>query len=380
MRTHRMFRSLAVVAALVVVLRVAATAAGAGVGPRDRDRDRNRAIAVGDILVTAGTEVDGPLLGVDGDATIAGTVDGDAFVVRGDLVVQKGGEVDGNVVVLRGDARINGTVDGDVVVIGGSAVVSGSATVDGDVVSTKSPRVAAGAKVSGDVQHVNIARALATLGFGLLVFWWIATTLSTAVFGALLLLVIPRGMEAGAAAGRSKSQWWVSLLVGIGLVIGIPVLAAVAIGSLLGLPLGLGLLGALGMMHGLGYVAGAFFLGRCILKTPKNRFGAFFVGWAILRVLALLPAVGMLVWVLAVTYGIGTLAVAGFRAGRARPRADDDGPPAVPAPGSPPAADVAPEPAPTLEPVGAPAAPTAPAAPAAADPAPEGGTAPETTE
>lgn len=334
MRRNRRVWSATLVAGFVLLLiAVAALPAGAADGPGGRG-DRNRRIAVGDVTVTAGETVDGPLVAIDGRATVGGLVDGDAFVVRGDLVVRTGGEVDGDVLVIRGDARIAGRVDGDVIVLRGRAVVRDGAVVRGDVMSTDDPRVAKGARVRGDVKHIDVAGILGALGAGLLIFWWIAVTISTAVLGTLLLALVPRGFEASAAVGRSAKQWWIAALVGIGLVIALPILGVVAVSSLLGLPFGLGLLGALGLVHAIGYIAGAFFLGRCILKTPKNRFGAFFVGWAILRVGALAPGLGVLVWIVAAVYGLGTLAVAGFRAGQV-PRVHPD-----PTVGPPPAAGV----------------------------------------
>lgn len=333
MRTHRIRWSALWVAALtLLVIVTAALPAGAGAGPRDRG-DRNRRIAVGDIRIAPGEVADGPLVGVDGDTRVAGTVDGDAFVVRGDLVVASAGRVDGAVLVVRGDVRIAGRVDGDVLVLGGRAVVAAGARVGGDVMSTDDPRVARGAVVRGDVEHIDVPGILGALGAGLLLFWWLAVTISTAVLGALLLALLPRGLEAGAAVGRSGRQWWIAALVGLGLVIALPIVGVIGVSSLVGLPFGLGVLGALGLVHAVGYVAGAFFLGRCILKAPKNRFGAFFVGWAILRAAALAPGVGVLVWIAAAAYGLGTLAVAGFRAGQV-PRTSLDAPtppPAAPA-------------------------------------------------
>jgi hypothetical protein len=86
----------------------------------------------------------------------------------------------------------------------------------------------------------------------------------------------------------------------------------------------------MGFVHALGYVAGAFFLGRAILKPPRNRWSAFFLGWGILRVLAMLPGIGVLVWVAAAVYGIGTLSVVAVRAGQV-PRGTPDAAPEAPA-------------------------------------------------
>ena len=317
MQTHRpLLRTLAGVALALVLVALTALPAAAGTGGGGRT-GHNRRIAVGDTTVVTGEVVDGPMIGIDGNARIEGQVDGTAIVLRGDVVVTADGIVDGDVVVARGDATILGTVKGNVVVLGGRAVLGANAVVRGDVRSTKTPRVQRGARVTGTVQHVNVPGIIAALGAGILLFWWIAVTLSTALLGVLVLALVPRSLDAANAVGRDPKRWWQALLVGAGLVVGLPVLGVAAVSTVLGLPFGLGLLGALGILQALGYIAGSYFLGRTILRAPKNRFGAFFVGWGILRVVAIVPLLGVLVWFAASLYGLGMLAVAAFRAGQA---------------------------------------------------------------
>ena len=79
-------------------------------------------------------------------------------------------------------------------------------------------------------------------------------------------------------------------------------------------PLGLGLLAALGLIYALGYGATAWIVGRRILREPTAWVLAFLVGWGILRVLALIPILGGLVWFAAVVFGLGALVVAIWRA------------------------------------------------------------------
>ena len=64
----------------------------------------------------------------------------------------------------------------------------------------------------------------------------------------------------------------------------------------------------------LGYGAAAWVLGRSILREPTAWVVAFLAGWAILRVAALVPILGGLVWFAAVVVGLGALAVAIWRA------------------------------------------------------------------
>ena len=53
---------------------------------------------------------------------------------------------------------------------------------------------------------------------------------------------------------------------------------------------------------------------RRILREPTAWILAFLVGWGILRVLALIPILGGLVWFAAVVFGLGALLVAIWRA------------------------------------------------------------------
>ena len=317
MQRRRILSLVAVAAVLVAVASVLGplvATAGAGTGPRDRE-DRNRRIAVGDVFVDPGETVDGPLIAVDGQAVIEGTVDGSAFLVKGDVRVRDGGFVDGDVFVVKGDAVISGKVDGDIVALRGRVIVREGGTVTGDVSSTESPRVERGGRVQGEVHDINLGSILRSIGVGLLVFWWVAVTASTLVLGAVILGVFPRAMEATADVGRSRS-WWHALLAGLGIVIGMPVVAFLALGTVVGLPLALGIVGAMGFVHAIGYVFGAYILGRAILKPPRSRWPAFFLGWGILRVLAILPGIGVLVWIAAAVYGIGALAIVAVRAGQ----------------------------------------------------------------
>ena len=98
--------------------------------------------------------------------------------------------------------------------------------------------------------------------------------------------------------------------------IGLPIVAVIALITIVGIPFGLGLLGALGLIHAIAYVVGALWLGRFMVKEPKSAIGAFFAGWAILRVIALIPGVGVLGWIVAVVIGGGAITIALFRSGR----------------------------------------------------------------
>jgi hypothetical protein len=102
--------------------------------------------------------------------------------------------------------------------------------------------------------------------------------------------------------------------LGLLLFFGLPILAIIALVTVVGIPLGLGLLAALLLIYALGYSAAAWILGRSIIREPTSWVVAFLGGWAILRVVALVPILGGLVWFAAVAIGLGALALAIWRA------------------------------------------------------------------
>jgi hypothetical protein len=101
----------------------------------------------------------------------------------------------------------------------------------------------------------------------------------------------------------------------------LPIVAVLMLVIVVALPLGLFMLLALALLYTIGYVAGAHAIGRLVVKAPTSRFLAFLAGWAILRVIGLVPALGGLVWVLASIFGLGVLWVASRRTAAEPPEA-----------------------------------------------------------
>jgi hypothetical protein len=332
-------QSLAVVAlALIAVVVTAAAAFGARGGSR---ADRKISIS-GDVVVASGETVHGPVATLDGSVRVAGTVTD--YVVVGDGELAVSGRVSEGVVVVHGDARISGRVGGDVVALSGRVIVSAGGSVGGDVVSRLQPRVAPGT-VDGAVKRVDLEGIFTGLIIGFLAFLWLATTISIAVLGLLFVGLFPRAADTSAAAGRR-----VAASFGWGALVGIagPLAALLVLVTIIGIPLGLGLLGALNVLAPLGYVTTALIIGRLWVKGPTTgaRIGAFFAGFGILRLVALIPGLGFLVWFVACVYGIGAVSMAAWYGGRRPPGADgrrvlDDPPPAEPPVDNPPAAEPA---------------------------------------
>jgi cytoskeletal protein CcmA (bactofilin family) len=263
--------------------------------------------------------------GHEGDAIVV--ISGDVDVPRGDTVdgivvisgdVRLAGHVTGDVFLISGDALVSGRIDGSLVTVGGQARLLPRAFVSGNVhYGDERPIVAGSAIVRGDVSKENGFDSLDFFPFlGTLIFV-IGTILSTAVLGALLLLIAPRAADAVEA--RSHERIGPMIAIGIAIAIALPVAAVIAAVTLVGLPLAFVILLALLPLAAVAYCASAWVLGRRMVKAPRNRFLAFFAGLAVLEAVGLLPIVGWLVGLAAAVFGLGLIGAA-IGAARDRPK------------------------------------------------------------
>jgi cytoskeletal protein CcmA (bactofilin family) len=253
---------------------------------------------------------------ITGDVNVPrGKVVGDVVVADGDITVA--GRVQGDVVAFSGPVRVAGTVDGTITAFANRITLLPGARVTGDVLyGDETPAIARNATVEGEVRNEGWSD-VADFPWGVVgaVAWWLAVTLSTLVVGLVLLALAPRA--AAAAFETARSSLGPVIGWGVGLFLGLPILAVIAVVTLVGIPLGVGLLLALIPLAWLGYVTSCYLLGRRIVKDPSRRYASFFAGWGILRVVALLPVLGVLAWLGAVMFGLGALFVTLWRTRRA---------------------------------------------------------------
>ena len=270
--------------------------------------ERDQVVLTGRLLVETGETVDVAVI-LDGSARIDGTVRETVFV-------------------LNGDTEITGTVEGDVIVLNGDVVVRSGAEIGGDLVTQSTPTVEDGATVRGDRSSAITRFDFDVVGFGGRVVWWIAYSVSVLVLGLLLLAFAPRLFPA--VRGAATTAIGASIGWGAGLFFLLPIGSVLLLITVVGFPLGIFTLLALAFLYTLGYVVATLGLGSRLLGSTRSRFVAFFGGWVVLRLLALIPIVGGWLWFLGSVWGLGLLAVA-IRRGHTEASADPL-PPAPPMP------------------------------------------------
>ena len=268
----------------------------------------------------------------------------DQVVLTGGLVVPEGetvqtavifngtATIDGTVaetlVVFNGRTEITGTVDEDVIVFNGAVAVRSGARVGGDIVSRQDPQIEDGATVEGSVDDLPTRWDFWDVTFVGRLAWWLAYSVSTLVLG-LVLLILARGLD---PASITSLRDRLGGTIGFGLLwlVLLPIVAVLLFVTIVGIPLGLFLLLSLALVYAIGYVVGALAIGRLVVKPPASRYLAFLAGWGAFRVLALVPFLGGLAWLLATVLGLGTLWVAARSRSEALPVATLAPPPPVP--------------------------------------------------
>jgi cytoskeletal protein CcmA (bactofilin family) len=248
-----------------------------------------------------------------------GDVAGDVLAVSGGVNVL--GRVEGDLVAVAGDVSISGTVQGDVTTVFGRATLRPDARITGDVIyGDERPAVDEGAEVGGEVREedwLDIGDApWAIIGAAAL---WIAVSLSLMVAGIVLVALLPGVADAAHRAARS--QFALTLAMGLAWGVALPAIAGLSFVSLVGIPLGIVLVLALIPTAFIGYIAACHVVGRRIMRERTHPLVAFLAGLGILRALALIPVAGALVWIPAVVVGIGALTVAAMERGGGSTRA-----------------------------------------------------------
>ena len=204
--------------AVAALLLIAAPAAQAAAQPHER------IVASGAIDVRPGERVS------------------DIAIANGPVTMR--GRTTGDLIALHGTVLIDGPVHGDVLVLSKNGVHFGPrARIGGDLTYRGTLPPGASTIVGGKTHKVNLSKAGDAFGFVTAADGWLAGTISTLLFGLLLLWLAPRAADAAFEVARSAvgpAIGW-----GIGLFIGLPLLGVIAVITLVGIPLGVGLLLAL---------------------------------------------------------------------------------------------------------------------------------------
>lgn len=260
---------------------------------------RNVALAapVGDSVRLAGaTVVVGPQSGVGGDASLAGGS------------VQVRAPVEGDLDLRAGQATIASEIGGNVDAAVESLEIAPGTVIHGDlaVAGPNPPAIPSDARVDGEISYSAPPEggmsAAGWLGR------WLLGFLALLALGAVTLAPSDWGTR---VAARIGNRFGASLLWGVVVLVAAPVAAVLLAATIVGIPLAIVVLAfytALLLLSGV-FVAvrvGAWLLARLGRSAP-SRHACLAAGALVLSLLASLPWVGWIVWLLVPMIGLGAL-------------------------------------------------------------------------
>lgn len=243
---------------------------------------------------------DSVLLKVNGNTQVAaGDTIQNAIVINGNITVA--GTVEDAVVVVKGDAVVTGTINGTISVVRGTLTLEAGSTVkDVMLVDSKLTR-ADTATVTGKLESRGLDFSF---GRGLAVFsmlWWIGMTI-VALVAAALFAWLGRKQLFGSME-TLKNDFVKCLITAVVMWILLPLGAVLILFTLVGAPLSLlTLLVVLPILWLVGLIVVGTALGSYIVKpTSTGRaIGAALLGTLILSLVSLIPFVGIITSIAAI--------------------------------------------------------------------------------
>jgi len=241
------------------------------------------------------------------------------FKIGEDVTIEEGMRAN-HVLTINGQITIAGTVEGNVVAVGNSVVLARRAVVKGNVFTLGGVVVTGkGAEVHGTVTEINssnisevITRVLSDEWEG----WsWVFAIFSLTIFfsiliiAVLIVLLLPKPIQVIADAIREetvKITLWG--LLGMVLVVPLALLLTISVIGIVLIPLEMILVVSAGL---LGFIAISQLLGRrlyALFKRPSQHIlKETFWGLVVLWIIGWLPYIGWMIKVLALMMGLGAV-------------------------------------------------------------------------
>jgi len=299
----------------------------------------------GDVLLTAGqAEVVGTVRGdlrgsagkidvhrvVEGNLLLGGAkielldsahIKGKATIAAGKLYV--GGRIDRGLKAGGREITIAGVIKGDVKLIANQITLLPSARIMGDLVyrSPQAIKLDDTSQISGDVTYIQSEEMRRGMGglFAVAGATHLIIVVGLVIVSALIIFIAPPLFPT--IEGRVRGQKWKSLGLGLAFLIAMPIIMTLLTVTAIGFPLALLLSALYFLVFATGLLGGAYVVGQKIFTLLKQDFrasalkqiAASALGMVLLGLLMVVPVVGMLIFFIINSIGIGALLTSGFK-------------------------------------------------------------------
>lgn len=258
-------------------------------------------VTSGDVEIAANEQADAVIV-IDGDASIAGTVN--------------------TLVVVDGRATVSGATLETIAIVNGSAELDADTTVLGDVMQFASTVDRAdGVEIGGSVRDMagDVAAFAVFMGIAALAIW-IGFGIATLIVGLLTAGLAARQVRTATALISGEPV--TTALVGLLTLVVTPIVGVLAMVTVIGIPAGMGLLFVVWpAVSFIGYIVAAIWLGEYLLsrrdgaRAADRPYAAATVGLLVAFVIGLVPIVSAILAI----FGLGAVVLAAWRTLRGGP-------------------------------------------------------------
>jgi hypothetical protein len=245
------------------------------------------------------------------------------FKAGSDITIEEGQNA-GNIVVVGGQATVNSLIEGNILVIAGSVVLTNKAVVRGNVIVVGGVVArGSGSLVYGDITEINsstLSSSIASALRGESEGWALIINIISLCFFAIILIIalimtlfIPRSLAV--IAHTIEQNGWKAFFSGFLTTLLIApffMLLAISIIGIFLIPVAFTalLLAAIVGFIATGSILGNFIITRIFRGYKKSLIKETLTGVSLLWLIGWIPYVGILVKVLAITFGLGGVLLA----------------------------------------------------------------------
>jgi hypothetical protein len=299
----------------------------------------------GDVLLTAGNvdvsgDVRGDLRGSAGKIEIHRVVHGNLLLGGGKVELRDGSNIKGKATIgagrlyvgghiergLKAGAReivIAGVIDGNVKLVANQITLLPSARIMGDLVyrSPQAIKLDDTSQISGDVTYIQSEEMRKGMGglFAIAGATHLIVVVGMIIVAALVIFIAPPLFPT--IEGRVRGQKWRALGLGLVFLIAMPIVMTLLTVTAIGFPLALLLSAMYFLVIATGLLGGSYTVGQKIFTLMKQDFhgsalkqiAASAVGLVLLGLITLVPVIGVVMFAIVTSLGIGALLTSGFR-------------------------------------------------------------------
>ncbi len=279
--------------------------------------------------------------------TIGGNVTGDLVLAGSDISIDRDANIEGDFLFGGREILIDGPIEG-YILGGGSMVIINSSVQENVRLGVKNLTLTKAARIGGNLTYYSENEATIQPGaqivgstthhfpeyrneikkifpFVLLagIVGKIVGFFMSLIVGLAFILFAPKWMESMADSIQKKTG--VSAGWGAVILFAVPVGIVIAMTTVVGIQLATITLFLYLVAISISQIAVSLFIGRLIIGQGKSietkalMFGAFALGLFIIRLIRFIPVAGLIVWLVAILFGLGAMVVAeGARRAEAR--------------------------------------------------------------